>query len=166
MITALKIQVQHLAERIFMKISADNKMIFVDTNILVFANVLNSPFHEKAKAKLIELIDNEYELYISNQIIREYLSVLSRPDANGKRIVDELLINDIKRFRTEYYVLFENNQTLNYLQMLLTYCPTGGKQIHDANLVATMIENELKVLFTHNIADFKRFSKYISVITI
>jgi len=149
-----------------MEILVDNKQIFVDTNILVFANVLTSPFHENAKAKLIELAENNCELIISNQIIREYLAVLSRPDVNGKRLADELLINDAKRLRTEYSVLFENEQTLDNLQMLLSNCPTGGKQIHDANIVATMIDNDLKILLTHNVDDFKRFNKFISTITI
>jgi hypothetical protein len=36
-----------------MKILADDRHVFVDTNILVFANVVTSPFNEKAKAKLI-----------------------------------------------------------------------------------------------------------------
>ncbi len=162
----MKIQVQHLTEQIFMEILADNKRVFIDTNILVFANVLTSPFHKKAKAKLIEMTENGYELFISNQVIREYLSVLSRPDVNGKRLADELLINDAKRLRKEYLVLFETDQTLNNLQMLLSHCPTGGKQIHDANIVATMIDNNLTVLLTHNIVDFKRFNKFITIITI
>ena len=149
-----------------MEILAGNQKIFIDTNILVFANVLTLPFHEKAKKKLVEMEENNYELFISNQVIREYLSVLSRPDANGKRLADELLINDAKRLRREYSVLFETDQTLNNLQMLLLHCPTGGKQIHDANIVATMIDNNLKILLTHNVDDFKRFNKFIKTITI
>jgi predicted nucleic acid-binding protein len=149
-----------------MEMLADNKQVFVDTNILVFANVATSPFHEKAKAKLIEMADNNYGLWISSQVIREYLAVLSRPDVNGKKIADELLINDVKRLRTEYHVFFEGDETLDNLQMLLSLCPTGGKQIHDANIVATMISNDLKVLLTHNVADFVRFNKFITTITI
>lgn len=38
-----------------MEIVKDEKLVFVDTNILVFANVKTSAFHEKAKSKLIEL---------------------------------------------------------------------------------------------------------------
>jgi len=149
-----------------MEMLADNKQVFVDTNVLVFANVVNSPFHEKAKAKLIELADNDYSLWISSQVIREYLAVLSRPDVHGKRIADELLINDVKRLLKEYHVCFESDQTLENLQMLLSLCPTGGKQIHDANIVATMITNELKVLLTHNLDDFVRFNKFITTISI
>jgi predicted nucleic acid-binding protein len=149
-----------------MEISADSKHVFVDTNILVFANIATSPFHEKAKAKLIELVDNEYGLWISNQVIREYLAVLSRPDVSGKRIADKLLIDDVKRLRTEYNVIFESNETLDNLQTLLSCCLTGGKQIHDANIVATMIANDLKILLTHNVGDFERFNKFITTITI
>ncbi|MEI6140617.1 MAG: PIN domain-containing protein [Mariniphaga sp.] len=149
-----------------MEILADNINVFVDTNILVFANVATSPFHEKAKAKLIELVESGYELWISNQVIREYLAVLSRPDVNGRRIADKALISDVKHLRSEYYVLFESNRTLDNLQMLLTSCLVGGKQVHDANIVATMIENNLKILLTHNVADFIRFGKFITTITI
>ena len=149
-----------------MEILAGNRHVFVDTNILVFANVATSPFHEKAKNKLMELVASGCELYISNQVIREYLAVLSRPDVNGKRIADKALITDVKRLRSEYIVLFESNRTLDHLQMLLTSCLTGGKQIHDANIVATMIENDLKILLTHNVTDFIRFSKFATTITI
>ncbi len=149
-----------------METLADNKQIFVDTNILVFANVATSPFHEKAKAKLIEMVNSNCDLFINNQVIREYLAVLSRPDVNGKRIVDELLINDVKRLRAEYIVLFEHDKTLDNLEMLLSFCPTGGKQIHDANIVATMLSNDIKILLTHNVGDFERFNKFITTITI
>jgi len=80
-----------------MEILVDNRQVFVDTNILVFANVVTSPFHEKAKIKLMELVESGCVLWISNQVIREYLAVLSRPDVNGKRIADKALISDVKR---------------------------------------------------------------------
>jgi len=149
-----------------MAILEDSKRIFVDTNILVFANVKTSSFHNSAKAKLIELTENDYELYISNQVIREYLSVLSRPDANGNKLSDSSLREDLVRLKTQYTVVFENEQTLNNLQMLISECPTGGKQIHDANIVATMLNYDLKYLLTHNVSDFKRFNKYISIVSI
>ncbi len=149
-----------------MEILEDSKKIFVDTNILVFANVKTSAFHSKAKAKLIEFSEKGYDLYISNQIIREYLSVLSKPDSEGNKLSTNNLLNDMSRLETEYSVIFENEHTLNNLRMLLSDCPTGGKQIHDANIVATMLFYDLKNLLTHNFADFKRFNKYISIVTI
>jgi hypothetical protein len=37
----------------------DSKEVFIDTNILVFSNVSLSPYNSRAKAKLIELVDND-----------------------------------------------------------------------------------------------------------
>lgn len=39
----------------------------------------------------------------------------------------------------------------------------GGKQIHDANIVATMLVHEIPALLTHNTSDFKRFQEIITV---
>lgn len=144
----------------------DKSQVFIDTNILVFANVKTSVYHEKAKFKLIELVETGAELFISNQTIREYLAVLSRPDFNGHKIPNDILINDLYHLREEYIVLFENNQTLDNLQMLYSNCMVGGKQIHDANIVATMLNFNINLLLTHNVDDFSRFSDYISIITI
>ena len=38
-----------------------------------------------------------------------------------------------------------------------------GKQVHDANIVATMRANGLKRLATFNVADFARFEDEIAV---
>jgi predicted nucleic acid-binding protein len=50
---------------------------------------------------------------------------------------------------------------------LLTLClaiPVGGKQIHDANIVATMQTYGIDKLLTHNTVDFARYQSLITVI--
>ncbi len=39
----------------------------------------------------------------------------------------------------------------------------GGKQVHDANIVATMQAYGIRALLTHNIKDFKRFGEVIRI---
>ena len=39
-----------------------------------------------------------------------------------------------------------------------------GKQIHDTNIVATMLVNNIPNILTHNVADFNRFSSEINII--
>ena len=41
--------------------------------------------------------------------------------------------------------------------------PTGGKQVHDANIVATMIAYDVRTLLTYNLDDYKRFSGFIEI---
>jgi len=55
----------------------ESKKIFLDTNILIYASVKESPFHKEAVNKINQLY--EASLLISRQIIREYLSVMSKP---------------------------------------------------------------------------------------
>ena len=42
--------------------------------------------------------------------------------------------------------------------------PSGGKQVHDANIVATMLIYGIPQILTHNTADFARFSELITVL--
>ncbi|HEX3410833.1 MAG TPA: hypothetical protein VHT00_03860 [Stellaceae bacterium] len=41
----------------------------------------------------------------------------------------------------------------------------GGRQIHDANVVATMLANRERRLLTFNEANFRRFAPLIEVLT-
>ena len=38
-----------------------------------------------------------------------------------------------------------------------------GRQVHDANIAATMLTHGLQDLLTHNVVDFARFSPLITV---
>ena len=40
----------------------------------------------------------------------------------------------------------------------------GGKQVHDANIVATMLAYGERRLLTFNIRDFRRFAAHIEVV--
>ncbi len=53
--------------------------------------------------------------------------------------------------------------TSNLLGLLTTFS-IGGKQIHDASIVATMQFQGLRRILTDNVADFKRFQSLITVI--
>jgi len=53
--------------------------VFVDTNVLVFANQKTSPRHGLALRRLNEFEAGGDELWISRQVLREYLVVVTRP---------------------------------------------------------------------------------------
>ncbi len=57
----------------------DDNSLFIDTNILVYANVIETPFHEQALAAINTAHDGERTIWISRQVIREYLVTLTRP---------------------------------------------------------------------------------------
>ena len=42
----------------------------------------------------------------------------------------------------------------------------GGKQIHDANIAATMLAHDIPRILTNNVADFRRFEPAIGIIAL
>ena len=64
------------------------------------------------------------------------------------------------------YVLAENGPAVTALLLtLLRRVRIGGKQVHDANIVATMLAYGVTRLLTFNAADFRRFGSRIELVT-
>jgi predicted nucleic acid-binding protein len=103
------------------------------------------------------------ELWISRQILREYLVTLSRPQTFSLPVPAATLIADVNRFQAQFRIAEDGPVVTANLLALLASIPVGGKQVHDANIVATMQAHGLRRLLTHNTADFTRFGALIQV---
>ena len=139
---------------------------FVDANVLVFANSPSAPFHLAAVAKLRSLQDSGVELCISRQVCREYLATLSRPQFFGQPVAAPTLTADVRRFERQFRVLEDGPAVTVQLLNLLSTIPCGGKQVHDANIVATMLAHGIARVLTHNTSDFVRFAGVVTVLAI
>ena len=137
---------------------------FVDSNILVSAAVPTAPRHAVASMALANLRRASSPLWISRQILREYLAVLSRPQVYTAPLAPNQLAADVLYFLTQFQVAEDGPAVTTNLLALLVAVPTGGKQIHDANIVATMQAHGLRRLLTNNMADFARFSHIITIL--
>jgi hypothetical protein len=104
-------------------------------------------------------------LAASTQVFREYLVVATRPvEVNGMGLgLDEALAN-LSVFRGRMRLLLENEQAWDRLRTLLSKYGCLGKQIHDANLVATSLASGIARLVTANVEDFRRFKPEIEII--
>lgn len=74
------------------------------------------------------------------------------------------LLADVQRFLTQFLVAEDGPAVTAHLVSLLGSVACAGKQVHDANLVATMLAQGIPRLLTHNVADFTRFAAYITVL--
>ncbi len=66
-------------------------------------------------------------------------------------------------FRQRMRLLAEDARVANRLVILLEETKCAGKQAHDTNVVATMLENGIGTIVTLNTKDFTRFTHYIAV---
>jgi predicted nucleic acid-binding protein len=137
--------------------------VFVDTNALVYAAIPSSPFYSHAFAELDALRRAGVELWVSRQILREYLAVLSRPQPLTQPLPVTTLIAGVIRFQAQFRIAEDGPAVTSSLLALLGSIPSGGKQVHDVNIVATMQVHGLRRLLTHNTADFARFGALIQI---
>ena len=138
--------------------------MFVDTNVLVKARILEAPEHEIARAALERAFAEPEPLRISRQILREYLAVVTRPQAWPVAITREDALDDIRRLADSYEVLEDGPVVTDRLVSLCREVPVGGRQIHDANIVATMLAHRERRLLTYNTADFRRYGSRIELV--
>jgi predicted nucleic acid-binding protein len=142
----------------------DPEPVFVDTNVLIYANLALSPFHAAATDALHLLNAAGAQVWISRQVLREYLAGMTRPGALTGTISTADLVADIRSFSEQFFVAEDGPGVTDELVGLFTAVPMAGKQVHDANIVATMLANGIHRLLTHNVDDFKRFAKLIHVV--
>ena len=66
-------------------------------------------------------------------------------------------VTDVARFQAHFRLAEDGPAVTGHLLNLIQTVPLGGKQVHDANIVATMQAHGLRRLLTHNTTDFARF---------
>ncbi|MBI2301727.1 MAG: type II toxin-antitoxin system VapC family toxin [Armatimonadetes bacterium] len=137
--------------------------VMVDTNVLVHSVVSASPFQQRAREALQRLRDDECELWVSRQVLREYLSVLSRPQTYSQPLPWAALVADVRSYEQQFQVAEEDGAITAKLLDLGGQVAVGGKQVHDANLVATMLVLGIDRLLTFNVGDFQRFAGHVQV---
>lgn len=138
-------------------------MSFVDTNILVYSTAAGSPFQARARAALASRVAGE-ELCLSRQILREYLAVMTRPQAWGKALSLSEATADTVLFMRRFTVIEDGPLVWTRLLDLSSRYAFGGRQVHDANIVATMLACGERRLLTFNDADFRRFVPLIDLV--
>ena len=139
----------------------------LDFNVLLSASDTGRAAHMRATAILNDWPAGGTTLYTSGQILREYLSVATRPTAsNGLGLSQADALANVRAFTARMTVLAENDKVHSRLHGLLDAIDCTGKQVHDANVVATGLAHGIGAVLTLNTADFARFGHLIEVIAL
>ena len=138
--------------------------MFIDTNVLVKSRVPSAPDHDAARASLERAFRDPEPLRISRQVIREYLAVVTRPQTWTVAITREDALDDVSRLIGSFEILEDGPLVTESLVGLCRDIPAGGRQIHDANIVATMLAHGEHRLLTFNVSDFRRYGDRIELV--
>ena len=139
---------------------------FVDTNILVYANNEDSPFHIICKALVEKAISSQMRAAIAIQNLIELYAVIT-----DKRKVEHPLsplkakeIIDFYKDQEAIQRITPTSQTFNTVTELIAKHKPKAQSIFDYLLVATMIDNGVYEIYTANSDHFKPFSPTIKTI--
>lgn len=138
--------------------------MFVDTDVLVYARILEAPEHDAARAGLASAFGAPEPVRISRQVLREYLAIVTRPQTWPVAIDRAEALDDVERLAAAFEVLEDGPAVTDRLVSLCREVSVGGMQIHDANIVATMLAYGERRLLTFNVADFRRYAGHIELI--
>ncbi len=141
----------------------DGNSVFIDTNVLVYAAVQDSPFHQLAWHAVETFSASSTPAWISRQVLREYMAVMTRP-ATHAHALPAITVTQVLHFQSIFRIAEDGPTVTENLLSLFKSIPVAGKQIHDANIVATALAYDIPSILTGNVADFDRFSNLIEII--
>ena len=139
--------------------------VFVDTNVLLRAMLTNMELHTEADRLLKRMLSENAELWISGQVIREFIVQATHPKTLKIPLTVDQIVREVHSIEQLFQVADETIAVRVKLLELLQVFPTRGKQIHDANIVATMLVHEIDKLLTFNTEDFNRYASKIELIS-
>jgi predicted nucleic acid-binding protein len=115
--------------------------------------------HPIVRGAVGELGRQQESLYVTTQNVAEFCNVATRPVASNGLGMDSaaaigLFQRDIEPITA---VLIENDAVYTQFIRLVSKYGVGGKQVHDARLVAMMLAWQVDSILTLNDRDFRRY---------
>ena len=89
--------------------------------------------------------------------------VVTRPQTFMTPVTAATAATEVRAWLKLFKVADEDHRITTQWLRLLDTIPLAGRQVHDANIVATMLAYKIDQLVTHNVDDFKRFANLITI---
>jgi predicted nucleic acid-binding protein len=142
---------------------AIGELLFLDTSLVIAATVEAHPGHAVSAAFVDAQVAEGRPMCISLQVCREFLVVLTRQPVSGRTFALQESLAALEVWLTGCSVLEENMSVLQECLRLVQQFSVLGKQLHDCNIVATMMAHGVRHLATRNAADFRRYGNLLSI---
>ena len=125
-------------------------LALLDANIFVYSNHKESPFHKQASQILKDVMNNKLMACITPQVLWEFFAVVT-----DKRRFDDPLplktaINDVQFYWNQEKLIniFPGQDNFRQVLKLVEKYNVTGQHIHNVRLIATMLDNNVRVLYS------------------
>jgi predicted nucleic acid-binding protein len=128
----------------------------LDTNVLVHAAGAHSLRHAKAKELRDQAVSGGFEACIAAQVLTEFYAVVTDPRRFQPALTPRQAQRELRAYLSSSLTLIlpKDNSLTRMLNLLDSRSVRSGKII-DISLVATMLDNGVRRIYTENIDDFK-----------
>lgn len=133
--------------------------VALDANVLLFASDASSPRHAAAH-RVVETVANGPEIaYLFWPTIMAYLRIATHPAVFGRPLSAAAAVANVEALLSRPHVRAPGEQPAFWprYRAVSDDAQVTGNLVPDAHLVALMLENEVRTLWTHD-RDFRRFS--------
>lgn len=133
-------------------------MRVVDTNVLVYAEIRSSPYHEVARRLLVELSEGPLPWGIPWPCVYEFLRIVTHPRVYHPPVPLDLALEELGRIldSPSLVLLHETSSHPEIMTMVLRSSGVTGNLVHDAHIAALCLEHGVTELITGD-RDFSRF---------
>lgn len=134
--------------------------ILFDSNILVYAHNLYSPFYKRAKELHEQVVFKNLKGAVAIQNLLEFYATITSPKLVGNRQAPKNAHRScIVYLNAGFKIIYPKQDDLRNALYLAEKKNISGKKIFDIYLVATMLSNGINTVYTANDKDFKDFSE-------
>ena len=130
----------------------------VDTNVLVYAEIVSSEFHRTARELLAGLAERSLPWAIPWPCVYELLRVITHPRVFSPPVPINLAVDDLGQIlrSPSLRLLSETSRHAEVMDVLVRESGVTGNLLHDAHIAALCIEHGVTELITGD-GDFSRF---------
>ena len=134
-------------------------MIAVDSNVLVYAHREDSPWHDTAYSRILELAEGRAPWAIPWPCIHEFLAIVTHPRIYNPPTPLEKAIDQVEAWLESptLVVLSESSDYWTLLRATLLSGRVSGPQVHDARIVTICLQHGVSELWSAD-REFGRFS--------
>jgi toxin-antitoxin system PIN domain toxin len=130
----------------------------VDTNILVYSEIISSSHHVAARSLLTQLAEGSVPWAIPWPCIYEFLRVVTHPRVFSPPVPIAIALQDLDQILMSptLVLLSETERHADVMKIVLKDAGVTGNLLHDAHIAALCVEHGISELVTGD-RDFKRF---------
>ena len=138
-----------------------DEVLFLDTNVLVYAVDERSPFNPKATRFIERINAGDFRVCLSPQVMGELYSTITNPRKSTKPCSPGEAVRIVRGFweADNIQKVYPNEATLDLTLDLVQRYRIKAMNFFDAQIVATMLENGVRTIYTVNGEDFSKFEE-------